>query len=159
MTKRTHAMRDMIGLGIFLGLTLAASILIDPFARAVAWIYHHDNWELDGAFTFVLALAVGLAVYAWRRSRDLRAEMREREQAQETNKALTATLETTLTEVRTLRGVLRICESCNRILDASHSWISLELFIQAESKARFSHGLCPDCARKAYGRETHIVRH
>jgi hypothetical protein len=156
-TRQSRAFHDLVALVIVSALTLSASLWIDPFARAVAWIYNHDNWKLDELFTLVLVLVIGLAIYSWRRWRELEAESRDRKRAQEHNRELSVTLENTRTEILALRGILRICEACQRIQDGSDSWITLELYIQAQSNARFAHGLCPDCARKVYGSDRKIV--
>jgi hypothetical protein len=148
---RSRALHDLMFLILVSLLTLIASLWIDPFAKTVAWIYRHDNWKLDELFTLAIVLVFSLAIYSWRRWRELTAETRRRKMAQEQNLALSATLESRMNEIRALRGILRICESCQRIQDDSHSWITLELYVQAKSDARFAYGLCPDCARKYYG--------
>ncbi len=157
--KKDHsrAFFDLVALVIISAVVLFTALWIDPFARAVAWIYHHDNWRLDELFTLVLVLVLGLAIYSWRRWRELEAETRNRERAQEESRELTVTLENTRTEILALRGILRICESCQRIQDGTNSWITLELYIQAQSNARFAHGLCPDCARTVYGSTVRTV--
>lgn len=53
--------------------------------------------------------------------------------------------------VRILEGILPICAFCKRIRDANESWQPLESYISGRSEATFSHGFCPDCARKHYG--------
>jgi hypothetical protein len=146
-SRALHDLVILIAIGL---LTLVASFWVDPFARLIAWIYSHDNWKLDELCTLAIVLVVCLAIYAWRRWREFLKEIRNRRLAQEQNRMLSATLETTMNEMRALRGILRICESCQRILDGSHSWVSLELYLEATSKARFTHGLCPECARKIY---------
>jgi|WetSurMetagenome_2_1015567.scaffolds.fasta_scaffold63353_2 hypothetical protein len=150
-TTRSRAFHDLVLLASISAFTLCASLWIDPFARAVAWIYHHDNWPLDELFTLIFVLVVGLAVYSWRRWRELEAETRDRERAQEYSRELAVALESTRSEVLALRGILRICEVCQRIQDGTKSWITLELYMQAQSNTKFAHGLCPDCARKVYG--------
>ncbi|MBI5561267.1 MAG: PAS domain-containing protein [Deltaproteobacteria bacterium] len=51
--------------------------------------------------------------------------------------------------VKILSGLLPICASCKRIRDSSGAWQRLELYIEAHTNAGFTHGLCPECARKA----------
>lgn len=62
------------------------------------------------------------------------------------NKKLQEALET----IKTLQGILPICAGCKKIRDESGEWQSLERYIGERSEATFSHGLCPDCARKLY---------
>ncbi|MCX8037456.1 MAG: nuclear transport factor 2 family protein [Candidatus Sumerlaeia bacterium] len=53
-------------------------------------------------------------------------------------------------EISTLRGLLPICASCKRIRDDKDIWHNLEAYISAKSAAKFSHGICPECAKKLY---------
>ncbi len=53
-------------------------------------------------------------------------------------------------EVNQLSGLLPICASCKKIRDDKGRWKQIESFITEHSEAEFSHGLCPDCTRKAY---------
>lgn len=55
----------------------------------------------------------------------------------------------TLTEA--LQGFIPICMHCKSIRDEQQHWKSLERYVADRSKVRFSHGLCPDCARTHYG--------
>ena len=54
-------------------------------------------------------------------------------------------LQTALTEVKTLRGLLPICASCRRIREEDNRWLSIEQYLEAHSNVRLSHGVCPDC--------------
>ncbi len=62
------------------------------------------------------------------------------------NRKLQEALET----IKTLEGILPICANCKKIRDESGEWQSLERYIGDRSNAVFSHGLCPDCARRLY---------
>ena len=55
-----------------------------------------------------------------------------------------------LEHVRILRGLLPICSGCKKIRHDDGRWVQLEAYIQQHSEARFSHDLCPDCARDLY---------
>jgi len=59
-------------------------------------------------------------------------------------------LEDALSEVKALSGLLPICASCKKIRDDSGYWNQIEKYISEHSEATFSHGLCPDCAKKLY---------
>ncbi|OLC37661.1 MAG: hypothetical protein AUH81_05845 [Candidatus Rokubacteria bacterium 13_1_40CM_4_69_5] len=52
--------------------------------------------------------------------------------------------------LKTLRGLLRICSYCNKIRNDQGAWVRLEAYIQEHSEAKFTHGLCPECARQHY---------
>jgi PAS domain S-box-containing protein len=55
-----------------------------------------------------------------------------------------------LAEVRTLSGMLPICSSCKKIRDDKGYWSQIESYISKRSGAEFSHGICPECEKKAY---------
>src|SRR5262249_26203294 len=57
-------------------------------------------------------------------------------------------LEAALAHVRTLRGLIPICAWCKKIRNDQGYWEQLELYITNHSEADFTHGMCPDCARK-----------
>ena len=50
----------------------------------------------------------------------------------------------------TISGILPICASCKKIRDDEGYWNHIEGFISAHSEAEFSHGICPDCAKRLY---------
>lgn len=56
-------------------------------------------------------------------------------------------LEGALSEVKELRGILPICSSCRQIRTEDGKWEVFEVYVHERSHARFSHGLCPSCAR------------
>ena len=59
-------------------------------------------------------------------------------------------LQQALSEVKTLKGLIPICAGCRRIRDDSGAWNPLEAFVRNNFDADFSHGLCPDCAKKQF---------
>lgn len=59
-------------------------------------------------------------------------------------------LKTALDHVEQLQGMLPICSACKKIRDDKGYWNRIESYISRHSKVVFSHGICPDCARKLY---------
>lgn len=53
-------------------------------------------------------------------------------------------------KAKVLSGLLPICSFCNRIRDDKGDWKRLESYINDHSEAKFSHSLCPDCAKSHY---------
>ena len=62
-------------------------------------------------------------------------------------------LEKAMSEIKTLSGLLPICATCKKIRDDTGYWNQIEEYIQQHSEASFSHGMCPECADKLYGKE------
>ena len=77
-------------------------------------------------------------------------EITDRKEADKEKETLIQRLHQALSQVKTLKGLLPICASCNKIKDDQGSWKKLEIYIRKHTNANFSHGICPDCARKLY---------
>lgn len=59
-------------------------------------------------------------------------------------------LETALSEVKTLKGLLPICANCKKIRDDQGYWNQIESYLQQHAQASFTHSVCPDCIRELY---------
>jgi hypothetical protein len=50
-----------------------------------------------------------------------------------------------------------MCASCKKIRNEGAkatdpgAWVDVDSYVTAHSEATFSHGICPECARKLYG--------
>ena len=55
-----------------------------------------------------------------------------------------------LKKVKVLSGLIPICASCKKIRDDKGYWNNLESYLKAHSDADFTHGICPECAKKWY---------
>lgn len=80
---------------------------------------------------------------------EIQVEMEERKKAQIEKDRVIVELKAALSQVRTLSGLLPICASCKKIRDDKGYWNQLELYIRNHTDAEFTHGICPDCAKKA----------
>lgn len=81
-------------------------------------------------------IAIGLSVSKIRSNMD-----RERATAESLRKALS--------EVKVLETFLPVCAQCKKIRNKDGTWQHMEVYIGEHSNTKFSHGYCPDCARKA----------
>jgi PAS domain S-box-containing protein len=77
-------------------------------------------------------------------------DITERKQAEEERERLIQQLQDSVAQIKTLRGLLPICASCKKIRNDKGYWESIEVYISEHSEARFSHGICLECARKIY---------
>jgi hypothetical protein len=55
-------------------------------------------------------------------------------------------------EVKMLSGLLPICSYCKKIRNESNHWQQIEDYVSERSDALFTHGICPECAKKYYPR-------
>jgi PAS domain S-box-containing protein len=77
-------------------------------------------------------------------------DISERKKNERERERLIAELQEALTNVKTLSGLLPICSSCKKIRDDKGYWNRLETYIETRTEVDFTHGICPDCARKLY---------
>jgi PAS domain S-box-containing protein len=75
-------------------------------------------------------------------------DVTERKVTEENQRTLLRELQSALAEVRTLRGLIRICSHCKRVLTDDGAWQQFESYVRGHSHVEFSHGICPDCARQ-----------
>jgi hypothetical protein len=70
---------------------------------------------------------------------------------------LAGSLEESRLQVRTLEGILPICSNCKKIRKEGYkatdpgAWLPVDSYIAGHSGAKFSHGICPECAKTLYG--------
>jgi len=77
-------------------------------------------------------------------------DITERRKAEERLHQSNVELQTALAEVKTLSGMLPICANCKKIRDDKGYWNQLEAYIAHHTDARFTHGICPECATKFF---------
>jgi PAS domain S-box-containing protein len=77
-------------------------------------------------------------------------DITERKLAEEALEEERRRLQQALDEVRTLRGIIPICSKCKKIRDDKGFWGQVEKYISDHTDAKFSHGICPDCAKELY---------
>jgi len=82
--------------------------------------------------------------------RDLEEEAHRSRLAEEAKGKLVAELREALTEVKKLSGLVPICAACKKIRDDQGYWQEVEAYISEHSEARFSHSVCPQCAKRLY---------
>jgi GAF domain-containing protein len=80
----------------------------------------------------------------------LSREIIERERVQAEREKLIVELQDSLARVKTLEGLIPICANCKKVRDDQGYWQEVEGYISQHSNADFSHGICPDCARRLY---------
>lgn len=81
---------------------------------------------------------------------NLMQEMVERQRAEQEREKVIVELQEALAQVKKLSGLIPICASCKKIRDDKGYWQQIEAYIRDHSEAEFSHGICPECAKKLY---------
>jgi ligand-binding sensor domain-containing protein len=95
-------------------------------------------------FQGLAALALVLLAFAAHRIRVARHERAEVE--------LQARVDDAVANLDLLDGLLPICAWCKKVREDTGYWSQVEAYVSAHSRAQFSHGICPDCAKNVYGK-------
>ncbi len=61
------------------------------------------------------------------------------------------TIERAFRDIKTLKGLLPICASCNKIRTPDNQWHVIEKYISERTDATFTHSVCPECFQRLYG--------
>ncbi|MEW6208107.1 MAG: PAS domain S-box protein [Acidobacteriota bacterium] len=77
-------------------------------------------------------------------------DITDRRRAETDREQLIAQLQDALAKIKMLTGLLPICANCKKIRDNQGQWNDLEVYLKTHSEAEFTHGICPQCARKLY---------
>lgn len=85
-------------------------------------------------------------------------DITERKKFEEEREKLIAELQDALAKVKLLSGMLPICASCKKIRDDKGYWKQIESYITEHSEVLFSHGMCPECAIKAYKELDELIK-
>ena len=102
--------------------------------------HFYESWWFYGLVTLIV-VGAGFGMY---RLRVWQLLARERE--------LTIRINEATAKIKTLDGLIPICANCKKIRDDKGYWDQLEGYIQSHTEAKFSHGVCPECAEKLYGK-------
>lgn len=137
-------------IGLDLVLILAGALIVYALSYRydlLEWFYRysraHDDWEMDEFLIVAVYLVLALGYFSLRRLREVVSSRGE-------IKRKNSELQTALSEVKELRGLLPICASCKSIRDDEGFWHHVEAYIIEHSDATFTHSLCPDCMRRLY---------
>ena len=77
-------------------------------------------------------------------------DVSERNRMDSERKKLIQKLEASLSEIRTLRGILPLCAFCKKIRDDKGYWEQVDVHISKHTEADISHSICPECFKKHY---------
>lgn len=110
----------------------------NPAPPDLSWFY--------GILATVISLLVIATLVAFRFSRLLKALTTSNNNLIKTEEELRIAFD----DIRTLRGILPICSCCKKIRDDQGKWSQMEVYVRDRTHAKFSHGICPECAKEQY---------
>ena len=150
--KKSKAFSDLLIIALAAIGVFVISATFDIFNKVIEWIYRHDTWQLDEIFTVAIYLVFAIAFFAWRRYKELREQVRQREEIEAENARLIPELENTQADLTTLKRLLPLCSFCGRVREEHGNWSEVSVYLEEHLLMRLDDGICPECARKVYGK-------
>lgn len=83
-------------------------------------------------------------------NKTLNQEIIDRKETEAEKEILIKELQEAIGQVKTLRGLLPICSSCQQIRDTKGNWNRIDEYIQEHTEVELTHGICPKCAKTLY---------
>lgn len=128
------------------GITLL-TILVTPLFSYMGFYFFTDMKNVE--YSIILSVVIPLFLVPMFSFFFLR-NLTLLDQSEKENSQLIAELKTTLDNVKELKGLIPICAECKNIRDDKGYWHQVEEYVRQHSEAKFSHGICPECAKKVY---------
>lgn len=122
------------------------------------WIHYEQStyylkyFFIGTALFIVLSVFIFLAVNYFMLKAQVRNRTRELNESLKEKEVLIEDLEESMRKIKTLSGFLPICARCKKIRNDEGYWEQVEEYISQHSEAEFSHGICPNCAERLYGK-------
>jgi hypothetical protein len=128
-------------------------IIVSVFFMSVAWEFWLEGliqpqsmqevFEIKVEFVLTVLVFSSLTLIV-PMSMSIRHEKRRQEIELDREQTITE-LDRTIREIKRLEGIIPICSYCNKIRNEEGAWSQMEKYIQENSGAEFSHGICPQC--------------
>ena len=67
-------------------------------------------------------------------------------------------LQTTIKEIKILRGIIPVCAICKNIRNDEGYYEEITAYLRDHSEADFSHTICPSCLKKHYPEEFKMMK-
>jgi PAS domain S-box-containing protein len=76
-------------------------------------------------------------------------------QIEQERENLIAELQEALENIRTLKGLIPVCAWCHKVRDDEGYWQQVDAYLETQTGAEITHGICPECAEKHLRHKTH----
>lgn len=142
--------RTTVGLNLWLSESERVAFIREIAAKGSVHDFEATMRRKSGEFRTVLLSSEKLTIHGQESLLSTISDVTFRRQAEAEREKLIRELQDALTNVKTLSGLLPICSACKKIRNDTGYWEHIEEYIAKHSGADFSHGICPECAKKIY---------
>jgi PAS domain S-box-containing protein len=77
-------------------------------------------------------------------------DITKRKRSEEVREGLMLELKDKQAQVKTLKGFLPVCSSCNKVRDDKDNWSNFDVYIRDHFETEITHGYCPECVSKHF---------
>ncbi len=146
------------GGSLLVAIILAGVLVVFVSGSRVSWFVEYPlNLEIRIVsvyllvYFFTLVMVVTRDVFLARLEQTHAEEARQLDELERINRekaGLIGELEKSLAEVRTLRGLLPVCQGCGKVRDDEGYWNELGTYLSRSTGTKLTHGVCPACSRE-----------
>ena len=108
-------------------------------------LMHHRK---DGTVFSLEVTAVLMEVEGHKYILGFDRDITKRKTAEQEKEMLISHLRSAIEGIKQLRGLLPICAWCKKVRDDQGYWKQVEKYVEENTEASFTHGICPDCMEK-----------
>lgn len=137
---------DILIISVILVASFCFFCKVDALESIVEFSSQHEEYEVDELLSTLIVFSFCITLFSIRRYQESRVA--KKSLIQKNNE-----LQNALNEIQQLKGILPLCSFCKKIRNDAGNWEQVDVYIQKNSNADISHGICPICMQKHYPEE------
>jgi len=114
-------------------------------------LMHHRK---DGTVFSLEVTAVLMEIVGHKYILGFDRDITKRKTAEQEKEMLISHLKSAIEGIKQLRGLLPICAWCKKVRDDQGYWKQVEKYVEENTEASFTHGICPECMEKVKKEES-----
>jgi PAS domain S-box-containing protein len=123
---------------------------VEEISRRGGKSFEAVNIKKDGSLIALEVHAQGVKIDGREAVLSIAHDISLRKEHEQARDSLLKELQTALSRIRTLSGLIPICSHCKKIRNDQGFWQQVEVYIKENTEADFSYGLCDNCSRELY---------
>jgi PAS domain S-box-containing protein len=123
---------------------------VEEISRRGGKSFEAVNIKKDGSLITLEVHAQGVKIDGREAVLSIAHDISLRKEHEQARDSLLKELQTALSRIRTLSGLIPICSHCKKIRNDQGFWQQVEVYVKENTEADFSYGLCEDCSRELY---------
>ena len=104
-----------------------------------------QHYRKDGSIITVEVTGVLMNIQGHKYVLGMNRDVTERKNSEIEKELLISKLRTALDGIKQLKGLLPICSWCKKVRNDKGYWMQVEKYVEENTEATFTHGICPEC--------------